>query len=90
MQTHRVFKYQADENGTYHIPDRDPIVVHVAQQNGSVFPVLWCKVNVYEQRGVRTYQCVGTGQAVEASTLFVGSAVCDDFVWHVIDNGVGG
>lgn len=85
--TNRVFKYQADDNGTYVVPDAAPQVLLVAQQDGSVFPVLWCSVNVHEQTGTRVFQCVGTGAPVPADMVFVGSAVCGNFVWHVADGG---
>ena len=80
----RIFKYEADENGTYFVPDAAATVVLAAQQGGSVFPFIWCKINVYATSGFRQFQCVGTGHEVERDSVIVGSAVCGAYVWHVV------
>ena len=80
----RIFKYEADENGTYLVPDAAARVVLVAQQGASVFPFIWCKVTVSATLGSSRYQCIGTGHHVERDSVIVGSAVCGEYVWHVV------
>lgn len=87
--THVVFKYEADENGTYLVPDSLATVLLVAQQDDSPFPKIWCRVRTDNGLDLvkRRFQCVGTGYPVDSHDIFVGSAVCGPFVWHVIDLG---
>ena len=85
MIEYRIFKYEADENGTYFVPDAAATVLLVAQRGASVFPFIWCKINVHAEMGFRQFQCVGTGHKVERGSVIVGSAVCGAYVWHVVE-----
>lgn len=61
----------------------------VSARNGT-FPMLWALVDPDAIKVDRLIAVVGTGSPapeVEDNAVYVGSAVCGPFVWHVFDGG---
>lgn len=77
-----IYKYEADGDGTYQLPDTAEIVL-VAHQ-GQVFPTVWAIVSPDDRSKGTILQAVGTGHPIPPSTDHVGSAICGAFVWHLV------
>ena len=61
-------------------------VLHVHEQGG--IPTLWALVDDLDGTPIerRKFRIVGTGHGdVEATDVYVGSAHCGAFVWHVFE-----
>lgn len=84
-----IYKYTADANGHYHIPFPLAMPVFVAQQfEDQVFPTLWAEVETeLKDAAPSGFDTYGTGHPIPEGSIYAGSAVCGDYVWHVYGPG---
>jgi hypothetical protein len=55
----------------------------VGQQDGTV--MLWAEVHEGNSPEKRCFYVYGTGHLIPAGLVYVGTAFCDPFVWHVYE-----
>lgn len=84
-----IWKYQLsvnDQEQVFHIPGWGG-VAHVADQADQV--TVWCHVDTEKPEYLARFLITGTGTKSPTNDfVFVGSALCGDFVWHVWRNAV--
>lgn len=81
--TATVWKFPMAEPGRNRLSmPRGAMVRAVGNQNGG--PNLWAEVDTEQPLEDRDFMVVGTGQPVGVG-VYVGTAFCDPFVWHVYE-----
>lgn len=59
------------------------MLLHVHEQDGE--PCVWMAVDPSAKKERRTFLIVGTGHQFSARYLYLGTAHCGGFVWHVFE-----
>jgi len=64
---------------------QDSRVVHVGRDPESGMPCLWMEVNTESPRVVKNFWVKGTGWGIQEDLVYIGSAICGEFVWHIYE-----
>jgi hypothetical protein len=59
------------------------IVRAVGQQAGTI--MLWAEVHPENSPEKKCFYIYGTGHQIQAGLIYIGTAFCDPFVWHVYE-----
>ncbi len=60
-------------------------LLHVGRDPATRGPAIWAQVDPVAAKHERTFVVVGTGHQVEKKDEFIGTAICDQFVWHIFE-----
>jgi hypothetical protein len=61
----------------------DSDIIHVANQHGLL--TMWIDHDLSLKSATRTFTLVGTGHPITSDLIYMGTAHCDPFVWHVYE-----
>jgi len=82
-----IWKYMLTEPLNIMAMPRGAKVLSVHNQNDTI--CIWAEVDIKAENVRREFEVVGTGETIypsaEFTREFVGTVLCDPFVWHVFE-----